>query len=123
MSDAQRSDGDVVVDGITIRYHVIGEGRPVVFVHGVYVTGALWDDVVTRLSSRYRCIAPTWPFGAQSAPVGDVDLSVPATVRRIGASSKSTFLLTNFLVALNGLAFDARSRPIADIACRASVRR
>ncbi|EUA30733.1 alpha/beta hydrolase family protein [Mycobacterium xenopi 4042] len=36
-----------------------------VFVHGVYVTGTLWDDVTHRLSDRYRCIAPTWPFGAQ----------------------------------------------------------
>ncbi|EUA66100.1 alpha/beta hydrolase fold domain protein [Mycobacterium xenopi 4042] len=23
------------------------------------------DDVTHRLSDRYRCIAPTWPFGAQ----------------------------------------------------------
>ena len=38
-------------------------------------------------------------------------LPKPRAVRRIGASSKSIFLLTIFLVALNGLAFDARSRP------------
>ncbi|MDA3663699.1 alpha/beta hydrolase [Mycobacterium xenopi] len=59
-------------------------GPPVVFVHGVYVTGTLWDDVTHRLSDRYRCIAPTWPFGAQRKPVGpNVDLGVEAAGRRI----------------------------------------
>lgn len=89
----------VQVDGIPIEYTDTGSGSPIVFVHGVYVTGALWDDVVTRLSSRYRCIAPTWPFGAQSAPVGDVDLSVPATVRRIGAFLQALDLNDVTLVA------------------------
>jgi pimeloyl-ACP methyl ester carboxylesterase len=53
-------------------------------VHGAYVTGALWDDVVTRLSGEHRCITPTWPFGAQRDPVGaDVDLGVASSGRRI----------------------------------------
>ena len=77
MSDAQRSDGDVVVDGITIRYHVIGEGRPVVFVHGVYIGGSLWDDVAMRLDGL-RCIVPTWPFGAHRDPAPDADVSARA---------------------------------------------
>jgi len=38
-------DGDaVVIDGVTIRSHTHGDGPPVVFVHGVYVGGALWDS-------------------------------------------------------------------------------
>ncbi|EUA65928.1 alpha/beta hydrolase fold domain protein [Mycobacterium xenopi 4042] len=42
------------------------------------------DDVTHRLSDRYRCIAPTWPFGAQRKPVGpNVDLGVEAAGRRI----------------------------------------
>jgi len=73
----------VELDGAAIRYTDIGSGPPVVFVHGAYVTGALWDDVVDRLAVDYRCIAPTWPFGAQEAPVGDVDLGVRAAGRRI----------------------------------------
>ena len=79
-----RTDGDLVVDGITIRYHVVGEGRPVVFVHGVYVGGSLWDDVVSRLDGM-RCIVPTWPLGAHRDPAPDADVSARATARRIPA--------------------------------------
>ncbi len=74
----------VAVDGATIAYTDVGTGPPVVFVHGAYVTGALWDDVVAGLSEHYRCIAPTFPFGAQANPVGaGVDLGVIASGRRI----------------------------------------
>ena len=73
----------IEVDGATIEYNDVGAGQPIVFVHGVYVTGKLWDDVVARLSDQYRCIAPTWPFGAQREPVGDADLGVVASGRRI----------------------------------------
>jgi hypothetical protein len=41
------------------------------FVHGVYVTGALWDDVIAELGDGYRCIAPTWPLGVLGRDVVD----------------------------------------------------
>ena len=75
-------DGDVVVEGVTIRYHTSGEGRPVVFVHGVYIGGSLWDGVVGRLGGM-RCIVPTWPLGAHRDPAPDADVSACATARRI----------------------------------------
>ena len=84
MTEARHTDGDVVVDGVTIRYHASGEGRPVVFVHGVYVGGSLWDDVATRLDGM-RCIVPTWPLGAHRDPAPDADVSARATARRIPA--------------------------------------
>lgn len=74
----------IEIDRIPIDYSDTGSGTPIVFVHGVYVTGALWDDVAARLSATNRCIAPTWPFGAQSSPVDAADLSVPAVIKRIG---------------------------------------
>jgi pimeloyl-ACP methyl ester carboxylesterase len=74
----------VAVGDVEIDYTDTGSGPVVVFVHGAYVTGRLWDDVVERLSDSHRCIAPTLPFGAQSEPVGaNVDLSVPASGRLI----------------------------------------
>ena len=73
----------IEVDGAAIEYGDVGTGPPIVFVHGVYVTGRLWDDVVARLSGQYRCITPTWPFGAQCKPVGGGDLGVVASGRRI----------------------------------------
>ena len=78
------SEASVVVDGAAISYGDVGSGPTLVFVHGVYVTGTLWDDVVARLSGEHRCITPTWPFGAQREPAGtDVDLGVVAAGRRI----------------------------------------
>ncbi len=72
----------VVVGDVEIEYTDTGSGPVVVFVHGVYVTGRLWQDVVDRLSDSHRCIAPTLPFGAQAEPVGaNVDLSVAASGR------------------------------------------
>lgn len=74
----------VVVDDVEIEYNGLGSGPPLVFVHGIFVTGALWDDVATRLSGAYRCIMPTWPFGGQRKPVGpSADIGVEAAGRRI----------------------------------------
>jgi len=74
----------VVVDNVEIEYDDTGSGPPLVFVHGVYVTGELWADVTARLSGAHRCIVPTWPFGAQRKPVGaGVDIGVEAAGRRI----------------------------------------
>jgi pimeloyl-ACP methyl ester carboxylesterase len=52
----------------TIHYEATGpeNGRPVVFVHGFMMGGELWRHVSQRLAGLgLRCIAPTWPLGAQ----------------------------------------------------------
>ena len=58
----------------TIHYEATGpeNGRPVVFVHGFMMGGELWRHVSQRLAGLgLRCIAPTWPLGAQpQAPRG-----------------------------------------------------
>ncbi|HUZ11074.1 MAG TPA: alpha/beta hydrolase [Acidimicrobiales bacterium] len=76
--------GSTPLDGVTVRYRVRGDGPPVVFVHGVYVGGSLWDPLVDRLDGL-RCILPTWPLGAHRDPAPHADLSALATARRIPA--------------------------------------
>ncbi len=62
----------------TIRYREAGSGPTIVFVHGFLVDGRLWDGVVDALSDRFRCIAPTWPMGAQQVAMEpDADLTPP----------------------------------------------
>lgn len=39
----------VRVDGLEVAYTDTGTGSTMMFVHGVYVTGALWTDVVTGI--------------------------------------------------------------------------
>lgn len=95
-------DSSVVVDGVAISYRDIGSGPPLVFVHGAYATGALWDDVVARLAGEHRCIAPTWPFGAQHDPVGpQADLGVRASGRRIVGLLEALELSDVTLIANN----------------------
>lgn len=95
-------DNHIEIDGVGIEYTDTGSGPPVVFVHGVYVTGALWDGVAERLSRDHHCIVPTWPFGAQRKPVGgDADLGVLAAGRRILRFLEALDLSNVTLVANN----------------------
>ena len=73
----------VRVDGLDVEYADTGTGPTVLFVHGVYVTGALWNDVVAELGEGFRCIVPTWPHGAHSTPANGADLGAEAASRRI----------------------------------------
>jgi pimeloyl-ACP methyl ester carboxylesterase len=71
------------VDGLPISYADTGDGKPVVFVPGVYVTGSLWGDVVDALAGRVRSVVPTWPLGAHEPVPEDCDLSAASATRRI----------------------------------------
>lgn len=73
----------VRVDGLEIEYADTGTGATILFVHGVYVTGAVWNDVVAELGDGFRCITPTWPLGAHRTPTDGADLGAEAAARRI----------------------------------------
>src|ERR1700712_2123874 len=73
----------ICVDGADVEYTDTGTGPTVLFVHGVYVTGALWNDVVAELGQGFRCISPTWPLGAHGTSTDGADLGVEAAARRI----------------------------------------
>jgi pimeloyl-ACP methyl ester carboxylesterase len=63
----------IKLDSTTIHYEQQGpaDGRPVVFVHGYAMGGSLWRALSERLApAGLRCIAPTWPLGAHTEPVG-----------------------------------------------------
>ena len=62
-----------------IRYHSVGSGPAVVFVHGLLVNANLWRKVVAELSADFRCVALDLPFGSHVLPMPpDADLSPPA---------------------------------------------
>lgn len=73
----------VRVDGLDVEYTDTGTGPTVLFVHGVYVTGAVWNDVVAELGDGFRCICPTWPLGAHSTSTAGADIRAEAAVKRI----------------------------------------
>jgi pimeloyl-ACP methyl ester carboxylesterase len=59
----------------TIHYRDIGQGPPVVFVHGLVVNGSVFGEVPERLTG-FRCLVPDWPLGSHPEPMHpDADLS------------------------------------------------
>jgi pimeloyl-ACP methyl ester carboxylesterase len=68
----------IELDAGPIHYREIGEGPPIVFVHGVFVNGDLWRNVVPPMARSYRCIAPDWPLGSHGEAMhAGADLSTP----------------------------------------------
>ena len=85
----------------TIRYRDIGNGPPLVFVHGFLVNGQLWRKVVEPLSATHRCIVPDLPLGSHELPMNpDADLS-PAGVARIIADLLAALELNNVTLVGN----------------------
>jgi pimeloyl-ACP methyl ester carboxylesterase len=69
----------------TIAYRDIGEGRPVVLVHGLLTNSLLWAQVAETLAREgFRVIAPDWPLGSHSTPLAPgTDMRPPALARLI----------------------------------------
>lgn len=66
----------------TIHYQEVGEGPPLVLVHGLAMDGRLWDGVAAELAPAHRCIMPTLPFGSHREPMRpDADLSLIGMAR------------------------------------------
>jgi pimeloyl-ACP methyl ester carboxylesterase len=55
--------------GGKLRYHDVGSGPVLVFVHGLLVNANLWRKVVERLSPDFRCIVFDLPIGSHLAPL------------------------------------------------------
>src|ERR1700733_5436691 len=46
-------------DGLTLGYSVVGEGQPILFVHGATATGEFeWGRLAATLASDYQCVLP-----------------------------------------------------------------
>ncbi|MEV6913317.1 alpha/beta hydrolase [Amycolatopsis sp. NPDC051071] len=68
-----------------IRYRDLGEGPPVVFVHGLLTNGLLWRKVAPSVAGAgFRCLTPDWPLGSHEIPVPSADLSPPGVAALIG---------------------------------------
>ena len=48
----------LTVSGKQMAYHDVGEGDPVVFLHGNPTSSYLWRDIVPHVSDQARCIVP-----------------------------------------------------------------
>jgi pimeloyl-ACP methyl ester carboxylesterase len=48
--------GSAEVNGTRLVYEVVGDGPPVVFVHGLALDRRMWDDQVAALAARHRVV-------------------------------------------------------------------
>jgi pimeloyl-ACP methyl ester carboxylesterase len=53
-----RASEFTTVDGVSLAYRVVGEGDPLVLLHGFYGTGEDWAAVAGELSISYQLIVP-----------------------------------------------------------------
>jgi pimeloyl-ACP methyl ester carboxylesterase len=73
----------VQVDGLTIGYRELGDGPPVLLLHGWPTSSYLWRDVMPAIAARNRVIAPDLPgFGVSDKPL-DVTYDVAFFERAI----------------------------------------
>ena len=46
-------------DGLSLGYSVVGDGQPILFVHGATATGEFeWGRLAARMASDYQCVLP-----------------------------------------------------------------
>jgi pimeloyl-ACP methyl ester carboxylesterase len=61
-----------------------GPGSTIVFLHGLLMDAALWDQVIDDLRRDHRCVAPTLPLGAHQTPMlPNADLSLPGIAKLV----------------------------------------
>jgi pimeloyl-ACP methyl ester carboxylesterase len=69
----------------TIAYRDIGEGPPVVFVHGLLVDGTLWRKVTPLLEGSARSVVPDLPLGSHRHAMNpDADVTPHGVARLVG---------------------------------------
>ncbi|HEX8646975.1 MAG TPA: alpha/beta hydrolase [Thermoleophilaceae bacterium] len=66
-----------------ISYSDVGDGPPIVFLHGLLVNSKLWRKVTPSLGD-YRCIVPDLPLGSHTIPISaNADVTPPGLARLI----------------------------------------
>jgi pimeloyl-ACP methyl ester carboxylesterase len=76
VSTENTARAEVTLPQGTIRYRDLGEGEPLLFVHGALVNGELWRKAAAVLAAGHRCIIPDLPLGSHAVPMNaEADLS------------------------------------------------
>jgi magnesium chelatase accessory protein len=85
--DWPNRDASRFVEAGGLRWHVqlLGDGPPVLLVHGTGAATHSWRDLAPRLAGRFRVIAPDLPGHGFSQNPGPRGLSLPAVARSLGA--------------------------------------
>ena len=73
----------VVLHNDVLKYVDVGQGRPVVLVHGLLGSHESWGPQIDMLAEKYRVIVPNlFGHGESDKPPGDYSLSAHAATLR-----------------------------------------
>ena len=82
-SEDRFEEWEADLHGHRVIYHALGEGSPVVLIHGMLNSSRHWRDVALRLAERHRVIAPDLiGHGDSATPRGDYSLGAHAAAIR-----------------------------------------
>jgi pimeloyl-ACP methyl ester carboxylesterase len=93
-----------------------GDGPVLVFLHGLVMNGALFDEVVRDLRADHRCVVPTLPLGGHRRPMSpEADLSLQGIGQIVGdflerLDLRNVTLVQNDHAAALALAGERRER-------------
>lgn len=92
ISEALGKKKEIVLSSGRIRYRETGQGKTLLFVHGIIANGDVWRNAVNELSKNFHCVTPDWPLGAHKLPMRkNLDFSLHGVAR----------LVCEFIEALN----------------------
>ena len=75
----------ITTDHGEFSYVDVGAGQPVLFVHGLFVSGYMWSPTIAELRGERRCIAYNLPHHGGTRVPDDHDLSVEANAEMLEA--------------------------------------
>ena len=70
-----------MIEGHRIAYKEMGEGQPLLLIHGIPTNKMLWTHVMPELAKQYRVIAPDMLNYGESDMPADADVSINAQTR------------------------------------------
>lgn len=112
LAEDRVAGGWTAVDGLRLHHRRAGQGRPVVFVHGLAVSSRYFVPTMKVLQDRYACFAPDLPgFGLSEGA------DVPPTVVNL-ADALAAWLARNDLVTAALVGNSAGCQVIVDCVIR-----
>lgn len=103
-----------------IEYQDTGSGEVIVFIHGLFLNGDIWQPAVSHIQGHYRCIVPELPYGGHKRAMNKLaDLSLQGNAQ----------LIADFICALKlkkvtvvGLDFGGVIAQLVAVKCSSKVR-
>ncbi len=94
---------EIKIAGKKIVYHIYGNGKPVMLIHGFGETSDVWKNQINFLKDHFQLIVPDLPGSGQSEMIEDMSMEGMAEVIKLILDSEVNFQLSeSFQVSPTG---------------------